>query len=93
MQAALGEVDGLRIRVAIGLEGLDPVEEGAGGPLAVSIQVLSAGRPRPGVPLLARGDAGMAADADIQVDDQSKLLGQCFGGWLDWVVHGFLGTR
>ncbi len=35
----------------------------------------------------------MAADADIQVDDQSKLLGQCFGGWLDWVVHGFLETR
>jgi len=34
----------------------------------------------------------MAADADIQVDDQSELLGQCFGGWLDW-VHGFLGTR
>ena len=45
-----------------------------------------------GVPLLAAGDAGVAADADVQVDDQGELLGQGFRRFLD-LAHGLEGTK
>ena len=67
-------------RGTVGLEGLDPVEEGAGGPLAVGVQVHQRAGRAGGVPFLAGGDAGMAADADIQVDDQASWLWPGFAG-------------
>ena len=72
--AALREVNRLGVRELADLEGLHAVEEGAarigaGGPL-VAHRPGRAG----GVPLLAAGHAGVAADADVQVDDERELL-------------------
>ncbi|MNG03723.1 hypothetical protein D3C84_868140 [compost metagenome] len=55
------------------LEGLHPIEEGAVGIGIVGVEIdQRTGRAR-GVPLLAAGHAGMAADADVEVDDQGEL--------------------
>ena len=80
MQAALGEVHGLGVGVAAGFPGLHAVEEGAGGVGSVGVLVGQRAGAARGVPLLARSDAGVAADADVQVDDQGQLLGEGFCG-------------
>ena len=73
MQAGLREVHRLRVRKLADLERLHAVEERAGRILAVGTLV----RQRPGlsrgVPFLAARHAGMAADADVEVDHQREL--------------------
>ena len=39
----------------------------------IGVLVGQGSRPAGGIPLLAGGHAGMAADADIQIDDQGQL--------------------
>src|SRR3546814_5379394 len=55
------------------LEAVDAVEPDAGGIGAVGIVVGQRRRVAGGVPLLAVHCAGMAADADVEVDDQAEL--------------------
>ena len=65
-------------REGAGLVGLHAIEEGAGRVGAIGVQVGQRRRRARGVPLLARRDAGMAADAHVEVDDQRQLLGEGF---------------
>jgi len=60
----------LRVRKLADLEGLHAVEEGAGRVAVVGIVVGHETRFARCVPFLATGHAGMAADADVEVDDQ-----------------------
>ena len=73
MQAALGKVHGLGVRVLTHFKGLHPVEEGAVGVRRVGVEVGQGAGGAGGVPLLAAGHAGVAADAHIEVDDQGEL--------------------
>ena len=74
VQAGLGEVDDAgRAGLGDGLEGVDAVEEGAFGVGAVGVEVGEGGDRRGGgVPLLAGDDAGVAADAGVEVDDEAE---------------------
>ena len=73
VQARLREMHGLRVRVFADLEGLHAVEERAGGILAVRLEVGERTRRARRVPFLARRHAGVAADADVEVDDEGEL--------------------
>ena len=74
VQAGLGEVHRAAVAlVAHHLEGVDAVEPHAAGIGAVRVAVGQRRRMAGGVPLLAVHRAGMAADADVQVDDQAQL--------------------
>ena len=76
VQAGLGEVDDAGgAGVGDGLEGVDAVEEGAFGVGAVGVEVGEGGDRRGGgVPLLAGDDAGVAADAGVEVDDEAEAF-------------------
>ena len=63
----------LAVRVLTDLEGLHAVEEGAGRIQPVGILVAQRPGRTGGVPFLATGHAGVAADADVQIDDQGEL--------------------
>src|SRR6185437_8119857 len=73
METGFGEIDGAPLRAMADLEGVDAVE-----PDAVRLGIVrgQVGE-RPGaaasVPLLAGDGAGMAADADIEIDDEAEL--------------------
>ena len=73
VQARFREMDRLRVRKLAHLEGLHAVEERAGRIVVVRVEVGE----RPGatrrVPFLAARDAGMAADADVEIDDEREL--------------------
>ena len=74
VEAGLGEVDDPgRAGVGDGLEAVDVVEEGAIGVGAVGVAV-GEGREAAArrVPFLAGDDAGVAADAGVEVDDEAE---------------------
>ena len=82
VQARFGEMDDLRRAVRrLDLELVDAVQPGAGGLGAVCVLVAQRRAIAAGVPFLAADRAGMAADADIEVDDEAELalgrLRQC----------------
>jgi hypothetical protein len=56
------------------LEGMDAVEPHAPGLVTVGVEVGQWRHVPAGVPFLARGRAGVAADTDIEVDDEAELL-------------------
>ena len=74
VQAGAGEVDRAAAAVALGLEAVDAVEPGAVGGGAVGVRVGERAGVAAGVPGLAGRDAGVAADAGVEVDDQAQLL-------------------
>ncbi len=82
VQAALGKVHGLRLRKLTDLVGLHPVEKHPQRILAVGFVVAQMPGRTGGVPLFAGSDAGVAAHADIEVDDQGELGHGCFP-WRD----------
>ena len=67
--------------VALGLEAVDTVEEGAVRLRAIGIAVGQRAGVAAGVPGLAGGDAGVAADTGVEVDDQAQpFLARLNGG-------------
>src|SRR5262249_29687528 len=74
MQAGFRKVHRLGIGKLADFEGLHAVEKRPARVLAVGILVAERPRLAAVVPLLAAGDAGVAADTDVQVDDQSELF-------------------
>jgi hypothetical protein len=79
MQAGLGEVNGAAAPGLLALLGahlvaVHPVQPGAGLSAAVGVEVAERRRIAAGVPFLAADHAGMAADADVQVDHQAEAL-------------------
>src|SRR3546814_10085593 len=74
VQAGLGKVHRAAVAV-VGhhLEAVDAVEPDAGGIGAVGVAVGQRRGVAGGVPFLAVDGAGMAADADIEGDDQAEL--------------------
>ena len=63
----------LRIREFTNFEGLHTIEKGTGWLRAIRIAVYQRAGFSRGMPLLATGHAGMAANAGIEIDDQSEL--------------------
>ena len=61
-------------------EGVNPVQPGARYVGAVGVLVGQRVAVAAGIPLLAIDDAGMAADADVQIDDEAEFF-WCGKGW------------
>ena len=69
-----GEVDEAgRALIRLDFVGVDAVEEGAFRGRAVGVGVVEAGGLGGVVPALAGDDAGVTADADVEVDDEAEL--------------------
>ena len=68
-------MDGVRAGAvgALLLEGMDAVEPDAPGIAAIGREIGQRRRMAAGVPFLARGGAGVAADAKIEIDDEAEL--------------------
>src|SRR5690606_27453817 len=73
MQAGLREMHGFGERKAADFESLNAVEEGTARPGAVRILIRQAAGIAGRVPRFAAGHAGVTADTDIQVDNESQL--------------------
>src|SRR5690348_5462475 len=74
MEAGFGEINGTPVRAGADLEGVDAVEPNAVGLGIVRREVGERPGAAAGIPLLAGDGAGMAADADIEIDDEAELL-------------------
>src|SRR5207249_708766 len=70
VQTGFWEIDRPRRGSVTLLEGMDTVEPHAPGALAIGIEIGKRGHVAAGIPLLAGSGAGVAADADIEVDDE-----------------------
>src|SRR6185312_8433774 len=71
------EIHGLAAPAVVHLVGMHAVEPGAVRVAAVRVLIGQWRRIAAGVPLLAARDAGMTADAGVEIDHQAELL---FGG-------------
>src|SRR5262249_12832662 len=87
MQTGFGEIDGARALAFALLKGVDAVEPHAPGASAIGAKVGQGSRMPAGVPLLAGGGAGVAADADVEIDDEPELFGT--RPWLRQRGHAF----
>ncbi len=56
------------------LEGVHAVQPGTGNVGAIGVLIRQRSAVAAGVPLLAVDHAGMAPDADVEVDDEAELL-------------------
>ena len=65
---------GAAVGAVAGLEGVDAVEPHAQGIGAVGLAIGERRHVPAGVPLLAVDRAGVTADADVEIDDESELL-------------------
>jgi len=74
MQAGFGKIDRASVLALAGLEGVDAVEPDAPGTIAIGVEIRQRAHMAARVPFLASRRAGMAADADIEIDDQPELL-------------------
>src|SRR5260221_7684541 len=77
VQAGFGEIDGAPVLAFAQLERMDAVEPDAVRLGAVGCQIGERPGVAAGVPLLAGDGAGVAADADVEIDDQAELLRRC----------------
>ena len=75
-----GLADDLATLLRRHFECVDAVQPGAGDIRAIGILVRQRRAITPGIPLLAVDDAGVATDADIEIDDQPELFSAAFGG-------------
>ena len=66
-------MDGPRAGALALLEGVDAVEPHPPSALAIGVEIRERRHVPAGVPLLARGGAGMAADAEIEIDNEAEL--------------------
>src|SRR5688572_19770187 len=73
MQARLGEMHGAAVRALARFEAVDTVEPHARGRIAPGLVVGQRRHVAAAVPFLAVDRAGMAPDADVEVDDQAEL--------------------
>ena len=74
MQARVREMHGARALALAFLERMDAVEPHPPGALAIGVEIGQRRRVAAAVPFLAGGRAGMAADADIEIDDEAELF-------------------
>src|SRR5262249_16211057 len=74
MQAGFREMDGAGALAVTFLEGMDAVEPHAPGALAIGVEIRQGSRVAAGVPFLAGRGAGVAADTDVEIDDQPELF-------------------
>ena len=74
MEAGSREINRPRAVAVAFFEGMDAVEPDPPGILAIGLEIGERPHMPAAVPFLARGGAGMAADADIEVDDEAKLF-------------------
>src|SRR5439155_226329 len=81
VQAGFREMDGARTGALALLEGMDAVEPDPPGAVAISIEIGQWGHVAAGVPFLAGSGAGMAADTEIEVDDEAELF---LAGMREW---------
>src|SRR4029077_13972068 len=74
MQARFGEIDRSRTLAVAFLEGVDAVEPDAPGARTIRVEIGQRPHMAGGIPFLAGRGAGLAADADVEVDDEPELL-------------------
>src|SRR5205814_9662805 len=74
MQTGFGEMDGPRAVALAFLERMDAVEPYAPGVVAIGVEIGQRSHVAAGIPFLASRRAGVAADADVEIDDQPQLL-------------------
>ncbi len=67
-------MDGPRALSLAFLERVDAVEPHAPGALAIGVEIGQRPHVAAGIPFLASRRAGVAADADIEIDDEPELL-------------------
>src|SRR5688572_2576433 len=73
MQARFREMHGAAVRAFASLEAVDAVEPDAGGRVAPGLVVGQRRHVAAAVPFLAIDRAGVAANADVEVDDEAEL--------------------
>jgi len=56
------------------LEGVDAVQPGTGNIDTIGVLIGQRGAITAGIPFLAVDDAGMAADADVEIDDEAEFF-------------------
>src|SRR6516165_2211698 len=74
MQAGFREINGARALPVTLLERMDAVVPDAPGTGTVGVEIRQRPRVTAGIPLLAGGSTSMAADTDIEVDDEPEFL-------------------
>src|SRR5262249_4296638 len=74
MQAGFWEIDGARTLPFAFLVGVDAVEPHPPGLGTIGVEIGQRPESAAGIPLLARGGAGVAADTDVEVDDEPELF-------------------
>src|SRR5947208_8353992 len=74
MQAGAGEVDGAPAHLGDVLVAVHAVEPDAVDMAAIGIDVGQRRHVTAGIPFLAGGDAGLAADAGVKIDDEAEFL-------------------
>src|SRR5207237_3418270 len=74
MQAGFREMHGAGPFTLAVLEGMDAVEPHAPGTIAIGVEIGQRSHVPTGIPFLAGGGAGMAADAQIEIDDEPQLF-------------------
>src|SRR5204863_9042313 len=74
MQAGFREMHGPRPGALALLEGMDAVEPHPPGAIAIGVEIRQRRHVAAGVPFLAGGGAGVAADAQIEVDNEPEFF-------------------
>src|SRR2546430_1766649 len=74
MQTRLREIDRSRALSVALLEGVDAVEPDAPGAGTIRVEIGQRRHMAAGIPFLAGRGAGLAADTDIEVDDEPEFL-------------------
>ncbi len=67
-------MDGSRTLSLAFLEGMNAVEPHAPGAVAIGVEIGQRPHMAAGIPFLACRRAGVAADADVEIDDEPELL-------------------
>jgi hypothetical protein len=73
MQTGLRKMQGLGMWKLAYFEGLNAVEKSSGGFRGVGISIHHGAGLTRGIPFLAAGDTGMAADAGVEIYDECEL--------------------
>src|SRR5437016_988491 len=74
MQAGLWKMHGARTVALAVLEGMDAVEPHSPGSVAIGVEIRQRRHVSAGIPFLAGGGTGMAADAEVEIDDEAELF-------------------
>ena len=83
-------MNGYGIGELTGFVSLYPVEENPGRIGVIRVAVGKRSGPPRCIPFLAAGDAGMATDADVQIDHEGQLLGDGVGHFTSPLLAKYL---